>query len=274
VRLTALLFVVCCGSAASAQGTANNGSITGTVLRQADNRPIPSSRAQLVGITPVRPSDAAGVFSFNRLWSGAYRLQVSAIGYLPFDTVVTVRPGAAVRIKVRLRAVPVELSSVTIREAATVCPEGFYRTGARGRGTKPCAPVITPSPGTSCGRILVIGMRSMICTSADLLVRITVRHEETLLGQNSRIMQAAQEAVTKSGLKIEQVRQLNDATWLIIGRGIPHGADTASVRIELQEVGPNDTKVRVSLVALAALGTRRQADAARQMVAIIRQRMD
>jgi len=270
----AVVFAMGLGSIASAQGTANNGSITGTVLREADDRPIAASRAQLLGITPVRPSNAAGVFTFNRLWSGAYRLQVAAIGYVPFDTVVTVRPGAAVRIRVRLRAAPVELSSMTIREAATVCPQGFYLTGARGRGAKPCAPVIPPKVGTACGRILVIGMTSMICTSPELLVRTTVHHEETLLGQNSRIVRAAQEAVTNFGLRLEQVRQLNDATWLIVGRGIPHGADTASVRIELQEVGPDDTKVRVSLVALAALGTRRQADAARELMASIRQRMD
>lgn len=247
------------------------GSIRGQVLREEDRTPLRGSRVQLTGVVPARSSNAKGEFSFDRLSPHSYHLRVISLGYAPVDTLIVVRPGAVERVTVIMRAAPVQLAAVTVREAANPCASWADSSSAYDP-TGLCAPKKPPTK--PCGALFVVSLTTMICTSGEMLVMTAVYREATFLGPHSQILEAAQEAVRKLGMAIARVRQLNDATWLITGSGVTHEAGTDSIRVELQEVDGHDTTVRVTLRAYTALGTRRQEDAARSLLAGIRRKIN
>jgi hypothetical protein len=244
------------------------GSLAGRVLREGDGNPLPGSRIELVGFFPPRRLQAKGDFRFDRLAPGNYRVRIVSLGYLPVDTVTSVVSGVVRRLVVNMHAVPVQLSAVTIRTSVAACEDGSRSTA--GDEATPCQP---KKPAKPCGAIVVLGMNTLLCTSSQLLVRTSVIRQETFLGPHPQILEAAQQAVTLAGLITERVLQLNDATWLILGRRGAKADDTGWARVEVEEVGADDTTVRVSMTALAALGTGRQSDDARALLATIKRRI-
>ena len=192
----ALLFAI----AAEAQ-TTTTGSIRGQVVTGDDAKPL-AARVWLVGAVRPRNPGGRATFRFDSLQPGRYHLRATFIGYAPADSVVSLLPGAHLRVVLRLSPTPVQLTEMTIRETA-----------------KPPAPVPpTPRPyirPVECGLLLVVSAKTMVCTSTQSLPRSTVVRGMEFLGPNSLIRQAAQNAVTQAGFIPERELQLNERTWLI-----------------------------------------------------------
>lgn len=219
----------------SAQSPAT-GSIRGAVITDDDERPLPA-RVWLVGSARPGPQNPRGVFRFDGLLPGRYTLRATYIGYIPVDTVLSVAAGAQVRLTIRLVSSPVQLSSMTIRETA--------------RDTVK-KPVIPPPPKRDCGLLFFVSMRMSLCSSPAMFPRAAVYEERIFQGLNARILEAAQESVTDLGFVTERIIQLNERTWLIVARDRVPWVDAGSTRIEVVEIGADNTAVRVSMTVIAS----------------------
>lgn len=252
-RVLAVLIVLTSTRQLSAQKTAA-GSIVGQVLREDEGTPLPA-RVWLVGAARPRVPNARGTFKFEGLSPGRYHLRATYLGFNPVDTTLSVAAGARVEVVVTLKANPVELSSVTIREI-----------------------VIPPDPPKpkirvpDCTRFLVMGPTSMVCVTPQMLAETTVSQHETFLGRNSNILEAAEKSVTQLGFVTDRVLQLNDRTWLIVAHDTSRPGDTSSARLEVEETGANDTTVRVSLRTVS-WKRREQSDRARAFLVAVRRNL-
>jgi len=240
-----------------AQQKAPAGSVSGSVVTQEEGRPLPA-RVWLVGAARPGVPNARGSFRFDGLAPGRYHLRATYIGFVPVDTVLSVRSGSVLRLVVRLIATPVVLNAVTVREAA-----------------KPPPTVTPPKPAklkplVDCGRLFVVSATTVLCTSPQMLARTTVYRDEAFLGSNSLILEAAQEAVSHAGFVTERLLQLNGQTWLISARDPLRPAGIGTVRIEVEETGAHDTTVRVSLTSAASVSRQEQRDRALAYLSTIR----
>jgi len=232
------------------------GTISGQVVTQDGDRPL-AARVWLVGAVRPGVQNPRGTFRFAGLPPGRYHLRATFIGYVPFDTVLTIRSGATARLVVRLVASPVQLSDMTIREVAVPPPP-------------PPRPAPPPRPPVNCGLLLVVGSKAMLCTSPELLPRATVLRDREFFGPNMLIRAAAQRAVTQAGFVPERLLQLDDRTWLITARDPSRPVGLGSVRIEVEETGAHDTTVRISLTSATFVSTRSQLDRAQAYLTGIR----
>lgn len=253
---------------AEAQSTAT-GDISGQVLRDDDLRPLPGSRIQLVGVYPPRFPSAKGTFRFDRLFPSAYKIHVISLGFIPYDTIVVVKPRTVTSVTIRMKAVPVELSAVTITEAVKRCPEGSAPTtdGSSCIARKPPAP---PKRPMECGPMMLVVPRTFLCTSNRMLPRKTLEDAASFSGSNWKILEAAQNAVANSGFVVESVLQMNERTWRISAHSFRRPADVEALKVDVVEVGPDDTDVRVSLYISSPLGQSDSEQPARQIVREIR----
>jgi hypothetical protein len=204
----------------------------------------------LVGSARPGPQNPQGAFRFDGLRPGRYTLRATYIGYVPVDTVLSVAAGSQVRLTVRLVSSPVQLSSMTIRETA--------------RDTTK-KPVIPPPPKRDCGLLFVVSMRMSLCSSPEMFPRAAAYEEKTFQGLNARILEAAQESLTDLGFVTERIVQLSDRVWLMVARDRVPWVDAGSTRVEVVEIGADNTAVRVSMTAIVS----RQRDAAARARAII-----
>ncbi len=83
------------------------------VRSAATNLPVPYGTIALLPGDVERFTNDSGGFSFAGLSSGIYRLVVRAIGYLPFDTTITVA-AEPIAVSVGLRALAIELPPLTV----------------------------------------------------------------------------------------------------------------------------------------------------------------
>lgn len=118
-----VLALPCAGSGAAQ-------ALRGDVRAAETNARLPYSTVVLGPGVVGRFADDSGVFSFSQLASGSYRVVVRAIGYLPFDTTITVTAEPIV-LHVRLLALAIELPPVTV--IASVC----LRPGTPVRDSEP-----------------------------------------------------------------------------------------------------------------------------------------
>src|SRR5438132_14356870 len=88
--LMALISSVLWLSPATAQ--VDRGSIVGTV-KDSTNAVLPGARVQLQQKGPSAVSDVQGQFMISNLLPGSYTLEVSYVGFAPFETSVTVAAG-------------------------------------------------------------------------------------------------------------------------------------------------------------------------------------
>ena len=105
--------------------------LRGDVHAAETNAPLPYSTIILQPGVVGRFANDSGAFSFPQLAAGNYRLVVRAIGYLPFDTIVTLTTDTLV-LHVRLPPLAVELPPVTV-VATRVC----IRPGPPARDSQP-----------------------------------------------------------------------------------------------------------------------------------------
>lgn len=226
-------------------------SISGVVLSDDSVTPL-RARVWLVAAARPKAPNARGTFSFEGLARGRYHLRATYLGFVPFDTTVSVASGAHLRLVIRMNAMPVELSSLTIRE--TIPPKE--------PPPKPRKPPIV------CARVLIVSPKALLCMTPETLVRTTVRQDATFLGSNTRIVEAAQKTVGQLGFVIEHQRSLNNQTWLIVAHERANPADTASARVEIEETDAHDTTVRVTLTT-ASWKKHEQRDRARAFLTTI-----
>lgn len=255
-RIPALAGVLLCTQALSAQ-TAPTGSIGGLVFRQDEGTPVPA-RVWLVGAARPAVPNARGSFRFDRLPPGRYHLRATFIGFVPVDTILSVSTGAHLRLVIGLKARPVELTAMTIREAAKP-PETV----------KPSPPAKLKKPVLECGRLVAVSLMMTLCTSPQMLPRTTVHRDKEFLGSNSLILRAAQEAVPHVGFVTERLIQVNDRTWLITARDASRPEGIGSLRVEVEETGAHDTTVRVSLTSAVSVDRREQRDRAQAYLSTI-----
>lgn len=98
--------------------------VTGTVLRQDSVTPAPYASVEVLDAGIRRFSNESGAFSF-RLEPGRYHLRARQIGFAPHDTTIeVVSGGRAAPIVIRLTALAVRLSDVTVRKSRTCVSPG------------------------------------------------------------------------------------------------------------------------------------------------------
>ena len=69
---------------------------------------------------------------------------------------------------------------------------------------------------------------------------------KTFAASFDRVLKAAQEAVTQAGLEVEEVTQLDDQTWIIIGnKGMSGWTWGERVRVTVQEKSKSETLICV-----------------------------
>ena len=103
----------------------------GDVRAVETNLPLPYSTVVLQPRVVGRFADDSGRFAFPQLAAGSYRLIVRAIGYLPFDTMITVA-AKPIELHVRLPPLAVELPPVTV-----VATRACLRPGPPARDSEP-----------------------------------------------------------------------------------------------------------------------------------------
>lgn len=231
LRILAILMVLTATRQLPAQKAAA-GSIVGQVLRDDEGTPLPA-RVWLVAAARPKAPNARGTFKFDGLAPGRYHLRATYLGFTPVDTTLSIAAGSRVQVVVRLKATPIELSSMTIREVV-----------------EPPDPPKPKVRAPDCKRFLVMGPTTMVCFTKEMLAETTVSQTATFLGRNSIILEAAEKSVTQLGFLTDRIMQLDDRTWLIVAHRDAGPGDTISVRLEVEETGANDTTVRVSMTTV------------------------
>jgi hypothetical protein len=103
-----------CAAAVRAQGTATH-RITGVVLSQADQSPLPHAMVSLQSAGRETFTDDRGRFSFANLSPGEYRVRAIHLGFSPAEQSVTVtRDSDVTRMQIVLDAVRVRLATVHV----------------------------------------------------------------------------------------------------------------------------------------------------------------
>lgn len=87
--------------------------LKGTVVSQADNRPVPFASVFINNSTLGTTTDENGAFSLNRLTPGKHELVVSVLGYEKFFTVITLPHDKPLLIKLLEKST--QLDPVTVR---------------------------------------------------------------------------------------------------------------------------------------------------------------
>ncbi len=106
-------------------------SLRGDVRALETKLPLPFSTVVLQPGIAGRFTNDSGSFAFHDLARGDYRMVVRAIGYLPFDTVITVA-GAPIVLHVALLPLAIELPPVTV-----VATRACLRPGPPARDSEP-----------------------------------------------------------------------------------------------------------------------------------------
>jgi hypothetical protein len=99
-------------------------SVRGEVLSATTLTPLPFSRVVLEPGFDPRLTDATGRFAITNVQPGSYRLTLKHIGYMPFDTVLTVTSGLDIVIRAALSMLAVELPAVTVVAGRTCTQPG------------------------------------------------------------------------------------------------------------------------------------------------------
>jgi len=104
------------------------GRITG-----ADRRGTPGARISLRESDVVAVTDSSGAFRLAGLPAGTRGIEVTAVGYVPTQLIVDLRPGRDVTVNATIVRSPVSLDSVRVA-AATGDRSGFQKRRAAGTG--------------------------------------------------------------------------------------------------------------------------------------------
>jgi outer membrane receptor for ferrienterochelin and colicins len=102
-----LVFVVLIGYV---QG--QNSSLTGAIM--SEGYPVEYARVQIKEIDKVTQTDTSGNFAFSGLVAGQYRLSVIALGFLPFDTTISIQNSIANKVQIELNSNAIVLNEIVI----------------------------------------------------------------------------------------------------------------------------------------------------------------
>lgn len=89
----------------------NSGLITGTVIGDFGQQPLPYSTVSLEGVTQRKLASPEGRFSFKLDSAGSYRLRIRQLGFAPLDTVIAFA-GTSLQLTLVLRPVAFKLADV------------------------------------------------------------------------------------------------------------------------------------------------------------------
>jgi len=97
-------------------------------------------------------------------------------------------------------------------------------------------------------RILALTVTLGACASVGGMrsAPLTEGVPRTFAAGHTTVLNASREAVVEAGLAIDEVRQVNDRTWMIIAKKGASGFTWGElVRVVVQEESPSETMVRV-----------------------------
>jgi hypothetical protein len=96
--------------------------------------------------------------------------------------------------------------------------------------------------------IMVTLLLSIGCATTSIMRNASLDKgiPKTFAASFDRVLKAAREAVTQAGLQVEEVTQLDDQTWTIIGnKGMSGWTWGERVRVIVQKKSKSETLVRV-----------------------------
>ncbi|HEY9515031.1 MAG TPA: carboxypeptidase-like regulatory domain-containing protein, partial [Gemmatimonadaceae bacterium] len=97
-----------------AVASAQNGTITGTVVEQAGRAPVPAAQVHIVGTTLGAQTNAEGKYTIRGIPAGEHEVRARRIGYQEATTAATVIADTIVVVDVALTAAEAVLLSQTI----------------------------------------------------------------------------------------------------------------------------------------------------------------
>ena len=95
--------------------------ITGEIVAEGSGLPIPFSTVRLQPLGRDRFTDRSGAFVYYSINPGEYKLQVRMVGFVPVDTAVVVKRGAAVFLTVAMKRIPTALEAVEVKAPPRLC---------------------------------------------------------------------------------------------------------------------------------------------------------
>ncbi|MFL5581086.1 MAG: carboxypeptidase-like regulatory domain-containing protein, partial [Gemmatimonadaceae bacterium] len=107
---SALLGLALAGANAGAQGT--TGSVTGTVVDSATQRPLPQVRVSVLNVARDTYTRDDGSFTLTNVPAGPQRVRVAIIGYTPGERLVTVAAGQPTTVRFALTQAAVRLQEI------------------------------------------------------------------------------------------------------------------------------------------------------------------
>jgi hypothetical protein len=127
--LLIVLLVATCAGALGAQVTpgaapppaAEGGTISGEIVAEGTGTPIPFSTVRLQPLGRERFTDRNGTFTWYDIPPGEYRMQVKMLGYLPFDTAITVKSRTTAAVTVTMTRIPTSLDEVQVSAPPRKC---------------------------------------------------------------------------------------------------------------------------------------------------------
>lgn len=124
----------------SAQSASNTGVVSGFVLTDPGDRPIPNATVRVSGATGSAVSDSAGKFTLNGVPGGMQRFEVIAVGYKPLRQSIVVSAGQTIEVDLLMVADAQQLAGVKVAAAGgegvrTPWKAGFDERKGYGIGT-------------------------------------------------------------------------------------------------------------------------------------------
>jgi iron complex outermembrane receptor protein len=104
---------LCLGLPAGAAGQ-QTGDVIGRAVTGGTGDPVVSAMVEVVESGMRMPTDAAGRFHLARLRPGGVVIRLSAVGYVPVDTTITVRPGESTSLVVTLAVEPIQVPGIEV----------------------------------------------------------------------------------------------------------------------------------------------------------------
>ncbi len=102
------------------QGSPVTGTISGVVMDETANEPMPFATVAIKGTTQGANTDFDGNFVIPGLNPGTYTLVVTFVGYQPIESTLEVLPGETVKVDLGLNANEVELAEVVVEAKANM----------------------------------------------------------------------------------------------------------------------------------------------------------
>lgn len=110
--VVATLFLGGVHLASPAPGQAQQGTISGQVVDEADGTPLEAARVLLTGTSQIETTNRDGRFTFRNVSPGTYQVRVLRVGYKPITQAATVGSGATATLAFRLAPAAVQLDEL------------------------------------------------------------------------------------------------------------------------------------------------------------------